>query len=429
MDWKIEKAEKGLQGTIKAPPDKSVSHRAVMFGAIANGKCRVNDFLFSDDCIRTLEAFRSMGIEINREDNDLIIYGKGLKGLSTPEGKLYMGNSGTSMRIISGIIAGQDFSTVITGDSSLSKRPMGRVIEPLSLMGADIRSLEGGDHAPFEVKRRGDTLRGVDYTLPMASAQVKSCVLAAGLYADGKTSVTEPFQSRDHTERMLEFLSADISRQGLTTKVSGMKELVPKDIDVPGDISSAAFFIVGALIVKESKIIIRGVGLNPTRTGLIDVLKRMGGEINILDKKDGVEPSGDLEISYSSLRGTTVDENEIPLLIDEIPVLSIAAAAAEGKTVFKGISELRVKETDRVKAIIDNLSAMGIKIEDKGNELIVHGGTESLASSELQSSGDHRMAMSFAIAALITDEGCQIKDTACVDTSYPTFLKDLDTLR
>jgi len=429
MDWRVKKAENGLKGELTVPPDKSISHRAVMFGSISGGECRIDNFLFGEDCMRTLEAFRAMGTEITRENNVLTVKGKGLKGLDPAQGSLYLGNSGTTMRIISGILAGQDFTTVLTGDESLSRRPMRRIMEPLSLMGVEVEPLEGGDHAPLRIKGKKESLNPIDYAMPVASAQVKSCILAAGLYADGTTSVSEPFQSRDHTERMLEYFSVDINRKGLTVGIEGLKELVPGDVVIPGDISSAAFFIVGALLVKDSCIIIRDVGLNPTRTGALDVLKRMGGLIKVLDRKDGPEPRGDLEIRYSGLKGTVVEEEEVPLLIDEIPILALAAAMAEGTTVIKGIKELRVKETDRVKSIIENLSRMGVQAEEEKNSLIIPGGAQDLSAAASESSGDHRIAMSMAIAALVSDGECLIRNTGCADTSYPGFLQDLEKVR
>jgi len=329
------------------------------------------------------------------------------------------------MRIISGVLAGQGFTTVLTGDESLSRRPMRRIMEPLSLMGAEIESVEGDSHAPLKIKGRKGPLDPIDYSMPVASAQVKSCVLAAGLYAEGKTSVTEPFQSRDHTERMLEYFSADIRRKGLVTEIAGLKELAPKDLEVPGDISSAAFFMVAALLVKGSHLVIRDVGLNPTRAGVIGVLERMGGSIRILDRRDDLEPAGDLEVRHSELKSTVVEQREIPLLIDEVPVIAAAAAAAEGTTVIKGVKELKVKETDRVMSIKENLSRMGVRVEAENGSLIIEGKAGRTSAARLDSFGDHRTAMSMAIAALVSDGDCIVRDTACVDTSYPGFLDDL----
>lgn len=426
MDWKISKAKGPLKGELTVPPDKSVSHRAVMFASISPGKCVIRNFLSGEDCLCTLEAFRAMGIDIRRDGGTVIVNGKGLHGLKAPSGSLFMGNSGTTTRILSGILAGQGFNVTLTGDESLSKRPMKRIMEPLSMMGAVFEPLEGGDHLPLSVKGRAGALTPINYKLPVASAQVKSCVLAAGLYADGVTSVTEPFQSRDHTERMMELFSADIKRTGLTTLIKGSREFTPRDVDVPGDISSAAFFLVGATVVEGSELILKNVGVNPTRRGILDVLARMGADIRTLDLRDGAEPSADLSVRYARLKGTTVEEKEIPLLIDEIPILAVAAATASGETVIKGVKELKVKETDRVKAIIEILRRMGAEAEEKGDSLVVKGGVRVMKKAVLDSFGDHRMAMIGAISALISDGECLVRDTSCVDTSYPGFLSDLE---
>lgn len=426
MDWKVERAKKGLRGELSPPPDKSISHRAIMFASIARGECRIANFLFSEDCMRTLEAFRAMGSEIRVDGDTVTVKGRGLRGLEGPPGELYLGNSGTTMRVISGILAGQDFTTVLSGDESLSHRPMKRVIEPLSLMGADIEPIEGGYHAPLRIKGGKFPLRPVDYRMSVASAQVKSCVLAAGLYADGRTSVTEPFQSRDHTERMMEYFSASIERKGLRTEIVGPGELVSGDLRIPGDISSAAFFIVGALLVEGSRIIIRNTGLNPTRTGIIDVLKRMGAEVRVLEFRDQTEPEGDLEVCHSGLVGTVVREEEIPLLIDEVPLIAVAAAMAEGTTEIKGIKELKVKETDRIGGITENLSRMGVRVREDNGSLVIEGSCGNFKAAELDSFGDHRIAMSMAVAALVSDGSCIVRNTACADTSYPGFIADLE---
>jgi len=429
MDWKISRAVKGLKGEVIVPPDKSISHRAIMFGAISGGRCRVNNFLFGEDCLSTLEAFRSMGIEIRREENAVIVEGKGLRGLTPPPGALYLGNSGTTMRLISGVLAGQTFDTVLTGDESLSRRPMKRIVDPLSMMGAGIKAAGEDGRAPLEIKGRNVPLKSVDYASPVASAQVKSCVLAAGLYAEGRTTVREPFQSRDHTERMLEHFSAGIERKGLTTSITGGQELEPRDIDVPGDISSAAFLMVAGLIVEGSDILMRNVGLNPTRTGLLSVLERMGARIETAEFTGGNEPSGDLRVSHSALKGTVVKEEENPLLIDEIPALVVAAALADGPTRIEGIKELKMKETDRVKTVTENLSRMGVDIGEENNALIVPGGARELKAAGLDSFGDHRIAMSMAVAALVSDGECAIRGAECADVSYPGFLPDLEGVR
>ncbi|MFH1837560.1 MAG: 3-phosphoshikimate 1-carboxyvinyltransferase [Candidatus Omnitrophota bacterium] len=426
MDWKIGAAKKGLKGEITVPPDKSISHRAVMFSAISKGKCRVKNFLFGEDCLRTLEAFQAMGIEIEKEDESIIVEGKGLRGLKAPSGELYMGNSGTSMRIMSGILAGQNFDTFLTGDDSLSRRPMKRVIDPLLGMGVRIESSKGCP--PLRIKGINKPLDPIRYVTPVASAQVKSCILSAGLYADGETVVTEPFRSRDHTEKMLAHFSADIIQkdEGLTTKITGLKELISRDICVPGDISSAAFFIVGALLIKGSDLILKNVGINPTRTGLLKVLERMGAKIELLnfDKKT-FENSADMRICSSSLKGTIVEKEEIPSLIDEVPILLIASLMAEGRTKIRGIAELKAKESDRIKSMSDNLKAIGAVIFEENDALITEGRSGIFKAGTLNSFGDHRIVMTMAIASLLSDGESTIKNTECVDTSYPNFLRDL----
>lgn len=428
MDWKIKKAEGPLKGSIKIPPDKSISHRTVMFGAISSGRLCVHNFLFGEDCMRSLESFRAMGVEIARKGDMLTINGVGLNGLKPPSGELYLGNSGTTMRIMSGILAGQGFGTKLTGDESLLSRPMGRIIDPLIKMDADINGREG-KFPPIEIGAAGGALTSIRYSSPVASAQVKSCVLSAGLYADGTTSVTEPFQSRDHTERMLEYFSADIKREGLTTSITGRKEMEAGDIQVPGDISSAAFFIAGALLVEGSDLVITDVGLNPTRTGMIKVLERMGANIEIMEFYETTEPSGDIRVKASELKGTIVEAEEVPLLIDEIPVLVIVSMMAAGRTEIRGISELKVKESDRIKSMRDNLLKLGSDIHEEGDSLIIDGGTGLFSSADVDSFGDHRIAMSMAVAALVSDGECLVRDTACVDTSYPGFIADMEKMR
>jgi 3-phosphoshikimate 1-carboxyvinyltransferase len=331
------------------------------------------------------------------------------------------------MRIIPGIISGQGFEAVFTGDPSLSRRPMRRIIEPLRAMGATIEGDNGTDHAPLRVKGRYPLTCG-DHNINVASAQVKSCILSAGLYAGGVTSVTEPFRSRDHTERMLKYFSADIKVEGLKVSVRGQKELVSKDICVPGDISSAAFFIVAGLIVDGPGILLRNVGINETRRGVIDVLKRMGADIEIRDVRGELEPVCDLFVKRSELKGTVVRKEEIPLLIDEIPVLTVAASVASGETVINDIGELKVKETDRVKSMMHNLAIAGASSREEGSSLIIEGGTRSFRAAKFESFGDHRTAMSMAIAALISEGESLIADTACVGTSYPRFLADLERI-
>ncbi|MDP8259286.1 MAG: 3-phosphoshikimate 1-carboxyvinyltransferase [Candidatus Aadella gelida] len=430
MDWKIGKAEKGLRGEIVVPADKSISHRAIMFASIANGECRINNFLSSDDCMCTLVAFQKMGIGIQKENESVIVKGQGLKGLKVPAGPLYMGNSGTSMRIISGILAGQDFDVTLTGDESLSSRPMERILDPLRNMGARIESQNG--YPPLEIKAAKSKLDPISYKTSVASAQVKSCILSAGLYADGETSVTEPFSSRDHTERMLHNFSADINHEKLTTKITGGKELISRDVNVPGDISSAAFLIVGALLVPNSKLILKKVGLNPTRAGILTVLDRMSRGITILDHKydreDGREPYGDIQIESSELQGTIVNAEEIPSLIDEVPILMLAGCMAEGDTEIRGISELKVKESNRVKTMTDNLGRMGVDVIEEKDSIFFRGGAKRFSPAALDSFGDHRIAMTMAVAALLSGGECTIKDTKCADTSYPGFMEDLKSV-
>lgn len=427
MNWKISGSKNGLRGTLRVPPDKSVTHRAVMFGGISSGELLIRNFLFGEDCLRTLDAFRVMGVRAERDGDDIFISGKGLRGLIAPPGELYLGNSGTTMRVMSGILAGQDFDVRLRGDDSLSSRPMLRVVEPLEKMGAKIGTGPGG-RPPLEIKAAGKPLKAIDYITPVASAQVKSCILAAGMYAEGVTSVTEPFKSRDHTERMLEYLSADIKRTGMTTFITGSKELVSRDITVPGDISSAAFFIVGALILPGSEILLKGVGTNPTRTGLLTVLERMGADISIDASHEGVEPSGDLKIKYSRLRPTVVKPREIPLMIDEVPVLMIAALMAEGRTEIQGIGELKVKESDRIRTMAEDLSRLGAVVREDSGILYVEGLNKKPVPGTLDSFGDHRVAMSMAIASLLCDGESEILNTECVDTSYPGFLEHLGSL-
>ncbi|MFA6636053.1 MAG: 3-phosphoshikimate 1-carboxyvinyltransferase [Candidatus Omnitrophota bacterium] len=428
MDWDIKGRGKALKGETVVPPDKSISHRAVMFGAICRGKLRIKNFLFAEDCMRTFQAFRELGCDIEREGDDVLVSGKGLKGLKAPDKELYLGNSGTTMRIISGIIAGAGISAVLTGDASLSARPMARITIPLGEMGFSISTMNG-DLPPVKIEKGHGPIRPIDYRTPVASAQVKSCVLAAGLYAPGVTSVTEPFQSRDHTERMLRYFSAGIERCGLTTRVTGRKELAGRDVDVPGDISSAAFFIVASSVIEGSQVILRNVGLNPTRTGIIKVMTRMGADIEVLDKREGVEPKGDIRIRSSELKGTVISQEEIPLLIDEVPALIVAALKARGETLIEGISELKVKESDRVKCMSENLKRMGYEISESRGALIVPGAGQTLLSAELDSYGDHRIAMSMAVAALLAEGESRVKNTSCVDTSYPGFMSHLNALR
>jgi len=414
------KPVKKISGTINVPADKSISHRAVMFGSIALGQTHVKNFLDAEDCNRTIDAFRQLGVKI-KKGKVVTIEGVGLYGLKPPKKEIYCGNSGTTMRLLSGILAGQNFQSVLTGDESLLRRPMSRIAVPLKLMGADIK----GDYPPLTI--RGGALKAIDYSSPIASAQVKSCVLLAGLYADGVTSVTEPILSRDHSERMLELFAAKIKRKGLRVSINGLQKLKAADIVVPADISSAAFFIAAGLIVNNSKIRIKSVGINPTRTGILEILKKMNAKIKIENKKNGAEPSADIVAETSSLRAVTIEGSVLPRAIDELPVIMVLATQAKGVTKILGAKELRVKETDRIKSMSEGLNEMGADIKVIGDDIYIKGPTK-LKAVVLKSLGDHRTAMSFAIAGLIA-KGCTvIEDTECILTSFPSFKKILSEI-
>ncbi len=425
---KVVKPINGITGEIVVPADKSISHRAIIVGSISQGVTTVSNFLKSDDCAATLQAFRSMGVEITEDGDDIKIAGKGLCGLKKPEKNIYLGNSGTSMRIIPGAVVGQNFEVVLEGDASLSKRPMGRIIKPLKKMGASIASINNNDKPPLKIK--GSKIKSTHVKTDVASAQVKSCILLAGLYADGETSVQEPFKSRDHTERMLSYFGADIVTKDKVF-IKGKSALKGKHVIVPGDISSAAFFIVLCLISPDSKLIIRSVGINPTRTGIIDVLKRMGAHIKVDNVKNDYEPTCDITARSSQLKATQVTPQEIPSLIDEIPILCVAASKAEGTTTISGIGELRIKETDRVSSMVENLSSLGQKISDQGDKIVITGNREQFYSGRknktlLNSYKDHRTAMSMAVASCCCKHECTISDAEFIDTSFPDFFKILE---
>ena len=431
-----------FNGIIEVPGDKSISHRAVMLGSIAEGITEIRGFLMGEDCLRTIEAFRKMGIDIrqrteNREQKtEIAIHGKGLRGLSAPNKELYLGNSGTTMRIILGILAGQDFECTLSGDESLSKRPMKRVSEPLSLMGATITPKTKNripppkaDPPPAEnielfppLTIKGKyPLKPIKYKLPVASAQVKSALLLAGLYSNGTSEIEEPLQSRDHTERMLKEFSADINIKGSKLLIKSSKLIAKGFIDIPGDISSAAFFMVAAAISKSSKITIKNSGINPTRIGIIDVLKRMGAKLAITnEKRDYFEPTADITVEASALKGATIEADMIPKLIDELPVIMVAAVFSKGSTVIKGASELRVKETDRIVSMLTNLKRMGADIKTEGDDIIIKG-SGTLTGAEVDSFGDHRTAMSMAVAGLRAKGKTTILNTDCIDKSFPEF--------
>ncbi len=410
-----------MQGKIRVPGDKSISHRSIMLGSLANGITHVKGFLEAEDALATLQAFRDMGVTIKGPDNgELTIQGVGLHGLKAPEKPLYLGNSGTSMRLLSGLLAGQSFDSTLTGDESLSKRPMKRVTQPLAEMGAKIATTEQGT-APLHIKG-GQSLHGIDYLMPMASAQVKSCVLLAGLYAEGETSVTEPAPTRDHTERMLTGFGYSVTREGNKVTINSGGSLDACDIDVPSDISSAAFFLVGASIAENSEVLLKHVGINPTRTGIIDILKLMGADIEISNQTTvGGEPVADIRVRSSQLKGINIPSDLVPLAIDEFPVLFVAAACAEGQTVLTDAEELRVKECDRIQVMADGLQILGVDARPTKDGMIIQGG--KIGGGEVISHGDHRIAMAFAIAGLCADAPITIQDCANVNTSFPPFVQ------
>ena len=421
----------GLKGTLTVPGDKSISHRAIMFGSLAEGTTIIHGFLKGADCLSTIDCFRKMGISIEEKEDTIYVHGKGLHGLHKPEETLDVGNSGTTTRLISGILAGQNFDTVLSGDASLNSRPMGRIMKPLSMMGADITSIHDTGCAPLSIK--GRSLNAIHYDSPVASAQVKSCVLLAGLYANGKTSVTEPALSRDHTERMLRSFGANIVSDKNTCTITPPETLHGQHIEVPGDISSAAFFIVAALITPNSEITINNVGINDTRAGILKVCQDMGADITLLNaREEGGEPVADLLVKTSSLRGTIVEGDIIPALIDELPVIALMACFAKGQTIIKDAHELRVKESDRIAIMTENLGAMGADIIDTDDGFIINSRSDNtiptLHGASINCSMDHRIAMTFAIAGLNADGETIITDSDCVDVSYPGFFTQLEQL-
>ncbi|MBD5508387.1 MAG: 3-phosphoshikimate 1-carboxyvinyltransferase [Lachnospiraceae bacterium] len=421
----IFKPVKHMSGEVTIPGDKSISHRAVMFGSLADGLTEVTNFLQGADCLSTIEAFRKMGIEIENTPDKILIHGRGLHGLTAPSSVLDMGNSGTTTRLISGILAGQSFESTLTGDASIQKRPMRRIMEPLSMMGGNIVSVNGNDCAPLRIT--GAPLHGIHYHSKVASAQVKSTVLLAGLYADGETLVTEPSLSRNHTEIMLRYFGADLSSEDKTAKVCPEPHLQGQKIHVPGDISSAAYFIAAGLLVPGAEILIKNVGINPTRDGILKVAKEMGGNITLLNENYDGEPTADLLVKHSHLHGITIEGDIIPTLIDELPVINIMAACAEGTTVIRDAAELKVKESNRIDVMVQYLSAMGCNITGTDDGMIIVGG-QPLHGTEVDSHLDHRIAMSFAIASLIADGETEIKGSDVVNISYPDFYADLARL-
>ena len=408
------------------PGDKSISHRSVMFGALAKGDTEISNFLRGADCLSTISCFRSMGVDIEEKGENVLVHGKGLRGLRRPDGILDCGNSGTTTRLISGILAAQDFDVTLTGDESIQKRPMKRIIDPLSLMGAEIESVRGNGCAPLHIT--GAPLHGISYSTPVASAQVKSAILLAGLYADGETRVTEPAPSRNHTELMLSSFGADVRTEGTTVTIRQAEELYGQKIQVPGDISSAAFFIAAGLLIPGSEILLKNVGVNPTRDGVLRVFRRMGGSIETTALSSGSgEPAADLVVKASRLHGVEIGGEEIPSLIDEIPVIAAAACFADGVTVIRDAAELKVKESNRIAAMTENLRAMGADVTETEDGMIIRGG-RPLHGAVIDSRNDHRIAMTFAVAALAAEGETSIPQWDCVNISYPGFLEDLRKL-
>ncbi|KUK55648.1 MAG: 3-phosphoshikimate 1-carboxyvinyltransferase [Atribacteria bacterium 34_128] len=426
MELILEKV-RNLKGNISVPGDKSISHRSLILGSIAQRETRIYNFLSSLDCLRTLECMRALGVEIKRSSNNsLKIKGKGLYGLQESKDILDVGNSGTTIRLLTGLLSGQDFYSILNGDDSIRKRPMKRVVEPLRSMGADIWGRKDGHFAPLSV--RGNKLNPLHYTLPIASAQVKSALLLAGLYATGETVIREPLSTRDHTERMLEIMQADIKISPLEIKLMGGKELRGTDIFIPGDISSAAYFIAAASVLEGSQITIKQVGVNPARTGIIEMLNKMGAKIDTLNYQiKSNEPQANLKVECSELKGIEIKKEKVPLLIDELPLLAVVATQARGKTVVSGAKELRVKETDRIRAIVSELKKMGADIEEKEDGFIVEGPSK-LKGVVCESYNDHRIVMSLAVAALLAEGKTVIKNTECIDISFPGFKDTLQKL-
>lgn len=422
----IQKPSAPLRGIVDIPGDKSISHRAVMFGSLARGTTRITNFLQGADCLSTISCFRKLGIPVDLSENEVLVHGKGLHGLTAPDQVLDVGNSGTTMRLLSGILAGQPFSSCLTGDSSIRKRPMGRIITPLSRMGASIDSQEQNGCAPLEI--RGGRLKGIHYQSPVASAQVKSAVLLAGMYADAPTSVTEPWLSRNHTERMLSRFGAAVTTRDTTATILPDPDLCAADIQVPGDISSAAYFIAAALLVPGSELLIRNVGINPTRDGILQVCRAMGADIALENIRDqSGEPSADLLVRASHLSGTTIEGSLIPTLIDELPVIAVLAACAQGTTVIRDAQELKVKESNRLDILVTELGAMGCHVEGTQDGMVIRGG-QPLTGTFIDSRLDHRIAMSFAVAGLAAEGVTSIGRAECVDISYPGFFADLKRL-
>lgn len=423
-----------LKGITDVPGDKSVTHRAIILTSLAEGLSTVSGYCRGEDCLNTMRAFQSLGVRIDEAPERLLVHGKGMWGLAEPFGPIDCGNSGTGIRLMAGLLAGQDFFTVLTGDESIRRRPMGRVVKPLRTMGATIAGRKGGELAPLAIT--GTRLKGMAYSSPVASAQIKSSLLFAALYADGLTTISEPRLSRDHTERMFAFFGIPFRRDGFTVQIEGRPSVrwSGKSVVVPGDLSAAAFFIVGATIVPDSDVTVRAVGMNPTRTGLLEILRQMGAWIEVLHpREEAGEPVADLRVRSAPLHGVTIGPAQIPQTIDEFPILCVAAAVAEGETVVAGAEELRVKESDRIATMANELRAMGAKIEERSDGMVIQGlgrkGVNGrLTGATCASHGDHRVAMSVAIGALTAVRPTLIQDTACIETSFPAFDRTLVAL-
>ncbi|WP_105614236.1 3-phosphoshikimate 1-carboxyvinyltransferase [Vallitalea okinawensis] len=417
---------KKLEGSVTVPGDKSISHRGIMLGSLAEGTTIVRDFLPAADCLSTISCFRQLGIAIQQDGQDVIVQGKGLRGLSQPKTTLDVGNSGTTFRLMSGILSAQAFDTALTGDASIQKRPMDRIVKPLRLMGAQLDGKEDGKFAPIHIK--GQSLKSITYKSPVASAQVKSSILLAGLYANGETTVIEPNKSRDHTERMLAYFGHPLEIDGKKVTTTTCNELYSREVIVPGDISSAAYFLVAGSITPNSEILIKNVGINPTRTGILDVLKAMGADINYLNQRSvSGEPVADLQVKSSTLKSTIIGGEVIPRLIDEIPVIAVAACFAEGKTIIKDAAELKVKESNRIATVVSELSKMGAEVIETEDGMVITG-TGYLNGAKVESFHDHRIAMSLAVAGLLAEGETWINNSDSVRISYPQFYDDLKKL-
>lgn len=414
---------RSLSGELKIPGDKSISHRAIMFGSISKGTTSITNFLAGADCLSTISCFRKMGVFIEHTTSGILVHGHGLHGLYNPYDVLDAGNSGTTTRLLAGILAGQSFESQLTGDASLCQRPMNRIITPLKQMGADIQCQNDNGCAPLYIN--GRPLKGIHYDSPVASAQVKSCILLAGLYADSPTSVTEPALSRNHTELMLNYFGADITCKGTTSIIQPGPVLKAREIRIPGDISSAAYFIAAGLLAPNSEILLRNVGINPTRDGILKVCQAMGGDIRLENiRPQGGELTADILVRSSSLHGTEISGDIIPTLIDELPVIAVLAAFAQGTTTIRDAAELKVKESDRISVMCENLSKMGVEVTAAHDGMVIHGG-RPLHGAVIDTYQDHRIAMSFAVAGAFADGETELLNSDCVTISYPDFYQDL----